>query len=138
MQILQHIEAAAAHLTTKRLLSGVNDRVGLELCLFGETLAALRTLIRPLASVRPHVTMQTLPLTESTAADFAGEQLLVRVEAVMRRQAALRCEGFIAQFAHEVFPRDVDKLLRAGNFLLEVRGHRLSSFNSSSWRRKCN
>lgn len=141
VQVLQQVEATAAHVAAVRLLSSVDDGVRLELRLLGETLAALRTLVRPLAGVRPRVALQTLPLTERSAADATAERLLACVDAVMRLQVALRREGFAARRAHEVFPRDAlqNKLWPAGSFLLlEVRGHRLSSFNSSSWKKNTN
>lgn len=112
----------------------MDDGVRLQLRLFGETLATLRTLIWPLAGVRPHVTLQTLSLTESSATDAAGERLLACVDAMMRLKVALRREGFTARHAHQVFPCHTlqDELLCARHFLLQVRGYRLGSFDSSS------
>lgn len=83
--------------------------------------------------------LQTLPLAESSAAGAAGERLLARVDAVVSLQVALRREGFPARRAHEVFPRDALQNEAGGGalvlLLLELRGLRLISFNSSSWRK---
>ena len=137
VQVLQQVEAAATHVTAERLLSGVDDSMGLELRLFGETLSALQTLIWLLTGVRPHVDLHALPLTESSAANAAAERLLARVDAIMSLQVALRGEGFPAGLTHQVFPRDAlqDKAWCAGSVLvyLQLRRLELSSFQLSSF-----
>lgn len=139
VQVLQQVKAAAAHFAAVRLFPGVDDGVRFELCLFGETLPALWTLVGTLARVRAHVALHALPLAKSSATLAAGERLLPSVDTIVRLQVALGREGFPACRAHEVLPGDAlqDELRGAGDFgrlLLELKRNRLHCFNSSSCR----
>lgn len=96
VQVLQQVEAAAAHLAAVRLLPSVDDGVSFELRLFGETLPTLQTLVGTFACVRAHVALHALPLAESSATLAAGERLLPSVDTIMRLQVALGREGFPA------------------------------------------
>lgn len=112
----------------------MDDGVCLELRLLRERLAALRALIWPLTAMHPHVTLQSLLLTECPAASAASEWCLARVGALMSLQIALRREGLPACRALEVLPGDAlkKKAWQITVILWEVGGHCLFCFNSSS------
>ncbi len=56
---------------------------------------------RPLSGVRPHVDFELRTLSETVAACFASERLLVRVSAQMLEEMAF--EGALAHWALEGF-----------------------------------
>lgn len=138
-------EAFPADATDEDLLAGVGVSVAVQVLQHAEVAAAHLTGVWLLSGVDPHVNGQTVFLVEPSAADAAAEGLLDavdhRVPLEMRRPrerlAALRT---LVRLIVGGLPRGSlqNDRWRAANdlLLLEVRGHRLRCINLSSWRKK--